>query len=61
MPLPAAVATRLRLLRFPVRTSGPRSFIRDFEYLRKPEILTHIPQDGRCAASVVSQSVFTLA
>jgi hypothetical protein len=61
VPLPAAVATRLRLLRSAVRTSGPRTFIRDSECLRKPEILTHISQDGRCATSVVSQSLCTLA
>lgn len=61
MPLPAAVATRLPVLPFTVRTTGAQPFIRFSEYLRKPKVLTYIPQDGRCGASVVSQSVFTLA
>ena len=44
MSLPAAVATRLRVLRFAVRTTGPQSFISDSEHLRKPKVLNHIPQ-----------------
>jgi hypothetical protein len=61
MPLPSGVATRLRVFCFAVRTTGPPSLICDSEYLRKPKVLTQIPQDGMYAASVVSQSVFTSA